>query len=140
MKAGQSQVAGDLDERLSARYAGGFRRTVPGCAGRSTGWRDAGPHPQHRAGPARASVRSAQCRQRFRLSHPALFTQLGCSQQTACHHSDGSCSDQSGLGVCSVWGDEATATTAPASSISKALLLVVDVSITEKITFRTHLY
>jgi hypothetical protein len=51
---------------------------------------------------------------------------------TASHHSWGSCSDHNGRGVCNVCGDEATAITAPPSSISRALLDVVDVSMPRK--------
>src|ERR1043165_9143213 len=51
---------------------------------------------------------------------------------TACHHSCGSCSDQSGFGVCKVCGEEATATTLPSSSIRSALLDVVEVSMPRK--------
>src|ERR1051325_7068035 len=52
--------------------------------------------------------------------------------ETAAHHSRGSCSDHNGWGVCSVCGDEATAMISPRSSINRALLEVVEVSMPRK--------
>jgi uncharacterized membrane protein len=49
--------------------------------------------------------------------------------ETACHHSCGFCSNQSGFGVCR---EEIMATTTPLSSTSRALLLVVDASMPRK--------
>jgi hypothetical protein len=69
---------------------------------------------------------------------PAWVTAALMQLAAACHHSDGSCSDHNGLGVWSVWGDDSTATTLPASSISKALLEVVEVSIPRRYIALPH--
>src|SRR5574340_1013617 len=50
----------------------------------------------------------------------------------ACHHSSGSCSDHNGRGVDRVCGDDAVPRTLPCSSISSALLPVVETSIPMK--------
>jgi hypothetical protein len=52
--------------------------------------------------------------------------------EAASHHSGGLCSDHRGYCVCNVCGDEATAITSPRSSITSALLEIVDISIPRK--------
>ena len=97
-------------------------------AGRSTS-----PAPSSRTSPCICPVRPTAATRP--PSMPACAKTLRTLVEAACHHSGGSCSDQSGLGVCSVCGEDATAATIPASSISRALLPVVDTSIPRKYRF-----